>query len=43
MYFDYKLWLVNDKKKKIFGPGPVMFLLKAHELGSLNKAAKVIQ
>lgn len=39
MYFNYKLWLVNDKNEKVFGPGPIMLLLKTHELGSLNKAA----
>lgn len=39
MYFNYKLWLVNDRNKKIFGPGPILLLLKTHELGSLNKAA----
>jgi molybdate transport system regulatory protein len=39
MYFNYKLWLVNDKNKKIFGLGPMMLILKTHKLGSLNKAA----
>lgn len=39
MYFNYKVWLVNNQNKKIFGTGPVILLKKIDDLGSLNKAA----
>ena len=39
MYFNYKLWLVNDENKKIFGLGPMILIQKTDKLGSLNKAA----
>lgn len=39
MYFNYKLWLVNDENKKVFGLGPMILLKKTDKLGSLNKAA----
>lgn len=39
MYYNYKLWIVNDENEKIFGLGPMLLLKKTDELGSLNKAA----
>ncbi|SHJ55302.1 winged helix-turn-helix domain-containing protein [Paramaledivibacter caminithermalis] len=39
MYFNYKVWLVNEENKKFFGIGPVLLLKKIEKLGSLNKAA----
>jgi len=39
MKFNYKVWIENDKKLKIFGSGPAMLLKKTAELGSLRKAA----
>lgn len=39
MYYNYRVWLINDNKDKIIGRGPIMLLKKTDELGSLNKAA----
>lgn len=39
MKFNYKVWVENNEKLKIFGRGPAILLKKTDELGSLKKAA----